>query len=150
MRVTDIRKIEADTQNSHPVYDKQSDAGQENMFRRQIRNSNEEQHEKYISELQDRIIDQGEIIKKKADIKELQQYRQLITELLDDVVSNSYTCYRSNSFDTRGKHKIFVVIRNINEKLDQLTNEILTEQKDNLKLLETVDEIKGLLVDLFI
>ena len=32
----------------------------------------------------------------------------------------------------------------------ELVNEILTEQKDKIKLLEMVDDIRGLLVDLFL
>ena len=39
-------------------------------------------------------------------------------------------------------------VRTINEKLDALTRETLSNQMNNLKLLAQVNEIKGLIVDL--
>ena len=41
------------------------------------------------------------------------------------------------------------MIRTINEKLEELTREILSEQQDNLRILQMVDDIRGLLIDLF-
>lgn len=150
MKVQDIKKVASKTHNRQGIKDKKSNAGQNQTFYRQITKFNEEQHLKYIKGLQDRILQQGEIIKTKADIKEIQQYRQMISELLSDLVNNTYTCSKSDSFDDNGKHRVFVVIRTVNKKLDELANEILTEQKDKIKLLEMVDDIRGLLVDLFL
>ncbi len=150
MKVEEIKKVSAKTHDWTEIEHKKSSAGQNQAFYRQMTKLNEEQHLKYIKGLQAKIIEQGETIKEKADIEEIAKYRQLISELLNDLVSNSYTCSKSDSFDARGKHKIFVVIKTVNKKLDELANEILTEQKDKIKLLEMVDDIRGLLVDLFL
>jgi uncharacterized protein YaaR (DUF327 family) len=40
------------------------------------------------------------------------------------------------------------VIRSINEKLEELTREMLSEQRDNIRILQMVDDIRGLLMDL--
>lgn len=149
MKVEEIKKVATKTRNRQGIKGKKSNLGQNQTFYRQITKLNEEQHLKHIKGLQDRIIKQGETLKEKADIKEIAQYRQLISELLNDLVSNSYTCSKSESFDNNGKRRIFVVIRTVNKKLDELVSEILTDQKDKIKLLEMVDDIRGLLVDLF-
>ena len=41
-----------------------------------------------------------------------------------------------------------IIILIINEKLDAMTRGLLNNQKNNLKLLEQINEIKGLIVDL--
>lgn len=41
-----------------------------------------------------------------------------------------------------------VLVQVINEKMDQITRDMLQTQSDNLKILKEIDEIKGLVVDL--
>ncbi len=47
------------------------------------------------------------------------------------------------------KQKVFITVEKINEKLEQLTKFILEKQNKNINLLATLDEIRGLLVDLY-
>ena len=84
------------------------------------------------------------------DIGEVQKYRAMITELVKETVSNAYACKTSTAFDANGRRRVFVVVRNINEKLDELTQGVLSGEADNIKLLGMVDDIRGLLVDLFL
>lgn len=150
MKVTDINKIKSDTKSSVIVSGKHSDPTPNRSFHRQVTALQQEQHLEYIKKLKSKIFEQGEVIKKKADISELQKYRKMISELLNETVSNSFQCVKSDSYSARSGHKIFIVIRKVNDKLDELTKEILVNQTDNLKLLGMVDDIRGLLVDLFL
>jgi uncharacterized protein YaaR (DUF327 family) len=52
--------------------------------------------------------------------------------------------WRSRKWDDDSYH----VIRVIDEKLDRLAAEVLTNQRDKLSLLAKIDEINGMLVDL--
>jgi uncharacterized protein YaaR (DUF327 family) len=52
--------------------------------------------------------------------------------------------------DRRGRHKVFAVIKKVNEELDDLTREVLTDEKDRIKILKKLDDIKGLILDLFL
>ena len=47
------------------------------------------------------------------------------------------------------KERIFVQVRIIDEKLNDLAAEILANQADKFLLLKRVEEIRGLLVDVF-
>ncbi len=47
------------------------------------------------------------------------------------------------------RHKEYVLIEKINEKLELLTKYILEKENENINLLATLDEIRGLLVDLY-
>ena len=150
MKVADIASISSDVHTSQTVQDKRADMRTGHGFQRRLSALNDQQHRKYIEDLNGRITKQGEVIAKKADIKELQKYRQLIQELFGDMASNAYTCTKSNAFDARGRHKALVIIRSVNKTLDKMAKEIVEDQADNLKLLEMVDDIRGLLVDLFL
>lgn len=150
MKVADIRRVLPGTNERQAVVGKNAASGSGMAFSRHMTALNETQYHQYLNDLQERIFKKGEKLKESADIKVLQEYRQLISELLAQAAGNAYECIKSSLFDSKGRHKIFFVIRKINEKLDELASEILSEQKDNIKLLEMVDDIRGMLVDLFL
>ena len=150
MKVRDINQLMSETHERHAVIDKHPEPDSKKMFQRQINAVSNEARQKYIEDMRSKITQQGEIVKDTADMKELQEYRRLIAELLNETVNNSFDCSKSNILDCKGRHKTLVIIRNINQTLDALTKEILAEQTDNIKLLGMVDDIKGMLVDLFL
>ena len=43
----------------------------------------------------------------------------------------------------------YSTVETINEKLESLTQEILKEEKENLDISATIDNIQGLLVDIY-
>lgn len=65
-------------------------------------------------------------------------------------VFSSHEYFSESLFGRKGRHKVFGIVKKIDEKMDMLTQEILKKEADNLKVLSYVGEIKGLLVDLFI
>lgn len=150
MKVLDVNKAFSETRSQYQASEKLCGESKGLEFHLQMTSLSEGAHQKYITELQDKIMRQGNALKQKASLEEMQQYRSLITELIRETVSNSFEHKRTGAFDTRGRHKVFVVIKNINEKLDEMTKEILSEQQDNIKLVDMVDGIRGLLVDLLL
>lgn len=96
------------------------------------------------------IVMQGDRIKKKTDVKDMRRYRGLVKEFLNEVVNRSHKFSRENFLDRRGRHRVYGIIRRVDEKLDELAQELMKDEKDNLSILSKVDEIRGLLLDLFI
>jgi uncharacterized protein YaaR (DUF327 family) len=123
---------------------------QGHAFHRQLTTLSDEQYSRHIGDLVGAITKQGELLGKRADITELQRYREMITELVNETVSNSYAFSKNNAFDARGRHRVYAMIKKVNLNLDQLTSEVLKEQKDNLAVLDLVDDIRGLLVDIYL
>lgn len=150
MRIKDIQKMSPELQINMPADEKKTSERPGLEFKRQLSTMKNADYEAYIRDLTQKINAQGEIVAKKIDIKEIQKYREMITELINETVSNSYVFNKANQFDAKGRHKVFAMIRNVNRKLDDLTAEVLKEQSDNIKVLEIVDEVRGLLVDLFL
>lgn len=104
--------------------------------------------EERIKEMVGKIIEQGEKLAKKVDIRELKAYKNLISEFLDEVVANSHKFSKQNFLDRRGRYKVYAVIKQINEEVDLLTKEVLSGEMDNIKILQRLDDIRGLVLDI--
>lgn len=121
--------------------------GQE--FLRHKRDEDTSAHEHYLRELKERIYKQGDVVGSKADLAEFKKYRELISELLNETVSNAYVFTKTSQFDAIGRQKVFALIRKVNKRLDELAAEILKNEADTLKTMSLVEDIRGLLVDLY-
>ena len=95
------------------------------------------------------ITSQGERIARHMDIRDLKKYRGLIKEFLNEVVYRSHKFSRENFLDRRGRHRVYGIIRKIDETLDQLAEELMLDEKDHIAILSRIGEIEGLLLDIF-
>ena len=98
--------------------------------------------------LMNEISEQGKKISKHTDVKDMRRYRQLIKEFINEVVYRSHEFSRENFLDKRGRHRVYGIIRLIDENLDKLAEELLKDEKDNISILSLVGEIRGLLLDI--
>ena len=98
--------------------------------------------------LQD-ITQQGERISKKNDIKDMQRYRLLIKDFLNEVVTRSHVFSRENFLDRKGRHRVYGIIRQVDDELDELAQELVKDEKDNIAILAKIGQIQGLLLDIF-
>ena len=95
------------------------------------------------------ITQQGDKISKKKDIREMQRYRKLIKEFLNEVVTRSHVFSRENFLDRKGRHRVYGIIRLVDENLDELAQELVMDEKDSISILGKIGEIQGLLLDIF-
>jgi hypothetical protein len=95
------------------------------------------------------ITMQGKKISKHMDVRDMKRYRTLIKDFLNEVVNRSHKFSRENFLDRRGRHRVYGIIRLIDENLDSLAEELMKEEKDHLAILSRIDEIKGMLLDIF-
>ena len=99
--------------------------------------------------MMEEIVQQGKQISKKNDIRDMQRYRFLIKDFLNEVVTRSHTFTRENFLDRRGRHRVYGIIRLIDENLDELAQELVKDEKDNINILAKIGQIQGLLLDIF-
>lgn len=94
------------------------------------------------------ITMQGKKISKHMDVKDMKRYRTLVKDFLNEIVNRSHKFSRENFLDRRGRHRVYGIIRLIDENLDELAAELMKEEKDNLAILSKIGEIRGLLLDI--
>lgn len=102
-----------------------------------------------IKELIEKIDSLGQSLAKKMDLLTLKEYKKSIKELLSYTVFSSHEYFKEFLFGKKGRHKVFGIVKKIDEKMDLLTQEIVKKEADNIKVLSYIGEIKGLLIDLF-
>ena len=98
--------------------------------------------------LQD-ITLQGKRIAEHMDIRDMKTYRTLVKDLLNEVVCRSHKFSRENFLDRKGRHRVYGIIRLIDENLDELASELIKDEMDDLAILSKIGEIEGLLLDIF-
>ena len=95
------------------------------------------------------ITMQGEKLSKRRDVRDMKHYRGLVKEFLNEVVTHSHSFSRENFLDRKGRHRVYGIIRLVDENLDQLAQELMKDEKDNIAILNKIGEIQGLLLDIF-
>ncbi|NLW26266.1 YaaR family protein [Acetivibrio saccincola] len=124
--------------------------GKETSFKNHLKEMDKLSFEERIKHLVNKIEEQGEKLSKKIDLRELKIYKRLIADFLDEVVSNSHKFTKDSTLDRRGRYKVYATVKKINKELDELTQEVLKEEKDNIAVLKKIEDIRGLVLDLFI
>ncbi len=99
--------------------------------------------------LMEEITMQGQKLAKRRDVKDMKHYRGLVKEFLNEVVTRSHSFSRENFLDRRGRHRVYGIIRLVDENLDQLAQELMKDEQDNIAILNKIGEIEGLLLDIF-
>lgn len=133
-----------------PVEQTQATAPTDGTFKFMLASNIEEAElQTRLNTLMEEITMQGERLAKKRDVKDMRHYRGLVKEFLNEVVTHSHAFSRENFLDRRGRHRVYGIIRLVDENLDQLAQELMKDEKDNLAILGKIGEIRGLLLDIF-
>ncbi len=102
-----------------------------------------------LNTLMEEITMQGDRLAKKRDIRDMKKYRGLIKDFMNEIVNRSHQFSRENFLDRRGRHRVYGIIRMVDQTLDELAQELVKDEKDNLAILAKIGEIRGLLLDIF-
>ena len=117
-------------------------------FQSQLKRVDERNYEERLRNLAQEIIKQGETLSKRVDVRELKVYKKMISEFLHESISNSSKFSKESFLDRRGRHKVYAIIKKINHGLDDLTKDVLSSEKDNIKILQRIEDIRGLILDI--
>jgi len=98
----------------------------------------------------DEIHEAGEKLKEQPTLDNIKKYRQAVSDFMNFIVKNTLDTDTvvSKSINPLKKQKRYTIIRVINEKLERLASGVLQNQLDQLRILEKIEEINGLIVNL--
>ena len=137
-----------DINNAVPVESKARPAETDGSFKFMLASSIEESQLKdKLNSMMTQITEQGEKIAKHMDISDMKRYRTLVKDFLNEVVTHSYEFSRENFLDRRGCHRIYGIVKQVDKNLDELAAELIKDEKDNIAILNSIGEIRGLLLD---
>lgn len=113
-----------------------------------ISNIEEKDLQEKLGNMMQEITEQGEKIAKHMDIKDMRKYRELVKGFLNEVVNRSHKFSRENFLDRRGRHRVYGIVKMVDENLDNLARELVKDEKDHLAIVGAIDDIRGLLLDI--
>lgn len=113
-----------------------------------ISNIEEQGLKERLNLMMEEITMQGKKLGKHMDVRDMKHYRALIKEFMNEIVSRSHEFKRENFLDKKGRHRVYGMIKLVDNKLDELAQELIKDEKDHLTILAKVDEIRGMLLDL--
>ncbi|MCM1145988.1 MAG: YaaR family protein [Clostridium sp.] len=102
-----------------------------------------------LTQMMEEITRQGEKLAKHRDIKDMKRYRTLVKDFMNEIVNRSHAFSRENFLDRKGRHRVYGIIRLVDQNLDELAQELVKDEQDNLAILSKIGEIRGLLLDIF-
>ncbi len=102
-----------------------------------------------LNTLMEDITMQGNKLSKRMDVKDMKKYRGLIKEFMNEIINRSHEFSRENFLDRKGRHRVYGIVRLIDQNLDELAQELVKEERDHISILNKIGEIRGLLLDIF-
>ncbi|NSA85833.1 uncharacterized protein YaaR (DUF327 family) [Clostridium beijerinckii] len=73
-------------------------------------------------------------------------YKKMIKEYLESILKFMYETKKDISF---WQTQYFVTVDTVDGKLEELTKALLSDEKDNINIASTIDEIQGMIVDIY-
>lgn len=89
----------------------------------------------------------GERLINTQNYSDVMKYKQVVKSYLKSVVDYVYSLNKNTSF---WDGNYFTTVKTVNEKLEEMTRELIYEQKENIDIASKIDEISGLLLDIYI
>lgn len=124
------RKIVTDRKDFSQSFNKERDRKSEEQLKKMIEDINKRGNRLVITKTY------GDVI----------SYKKMIKEYLESILKFMYDTKKDISF---WQTQYFITVETIDEKLQELTNQLLSEEKENLNVAATIDEIQGLVLDIY-
>lgn len=102
-----------------------------------------------LNQLIGRIDIQGSRLVKERSLENLREYKMLVKQFVQESINFGLQLSEKHSFDSHGGMKTNQLIEVVDEKLLELTDQVLSSESDGLETLRIVGEIKGLLINVY-
>jgi len=96
------------------------------------------------------VEEHGQLLAESQTIEHLESYKEKIKNFLKDALDQSQQLEEKRGFNRRGRTKIYKVVEQVDAKLLQLTDTVISGESRRLDILDQVGEIKGMLVNVFV
>jgi uncharacterized protein YaaR (DUF327 family) len=111
-------------------------------FSRERHKKSEEQLNKMIEDIKKRGT---KLITTKTYV-DVVMYKKMIKEYLESILKFMYETKKDISF---WQTQYFITVDTVDLKLEELTQALLNDEKDNINIASTIDEIQGMIVDIY-
>jgi len=141
-------RIDTLTQANAPSLDSQNSLEKSNDFSGVLSQTQKIKRQELQSFL-DRLETQGQKLSQSLSIRDLKDFRDMVKSFLRSTFGQSRKMQENSSWDSQGRPKVMARVAKIDQSLDELGKQLLDQQGKPLDILTKIDQIRGLIVDLF-
>lgn len=91
----------------------------------------------------------GDRVARSRNLRELARFKMLVKRFLQEAVDFGLETKQSHTWNRFGEGRRLKIVETIDERLIELAEDILNEEKESIELLAKIGEIKGLLINLY-
>ncbi|TQR06151.1 YaaR family protein [Psychrobacillus soli] len=102
-----------------------------------------------ITKLLGDISTAGDRLARSRNLRDMAKFKMLIRKFLQEAVDFGMGLKQSHTWNRFGEGRKLKIVETIDEKLVELAEEILDQEKNSIDLLDKIGEIKGLLINLY-
>lgn len=95
------------------------------------------------------ISEQGKKVVRFRSFRDLARFKRLIKQFLQETVYEGMSVKELHNFNMTHLNHRLLTVEKIDEKLIQLTDDLLDQEKKAVDLLSIIGEIEGLLINLY-
>ncbi len=114
-----------------------------------IRKSQSKLQLESLNQLMARVDTQGQKLGNQRTLENLRDYKNLVKQFVGESLSYGLQLSEKQSFNQSGGMKTHQLVEVIDQKLIELHDEVIHNEKESIDLLRVVGEIKGLLINLY-
>ena len=115
-------------------------------FSQSFNQAKERKSEEQLNQMIEEIHKKGNRLVITKTYGDVIAYKKLIKEYLESILKFMYDTKKDISF---WQTQYFITIDTIDQKLEELTKSLLQGEGDNLNIAASIDEIQGLIVDIY-
>lgn len=95
------------------------------------------------------IAKQGNKLASFRSLRDLAKFKQMIKRFLKETTGTGLKWQSSHHFDPSGQSRKLALVKEVDEKLIELTEAMMSNEKKTVDLLGIIGEIKGLLLNIY-
>ncbi|KUP04239.1 hypothetical protein Q73_16255 [Bacillus coahuilensis m2-6] len=91
----------------------------------------------------------GARLARSRNARDLAKYKNLVKKFVEEAVEYGFDLKQSHTWNQFGEGRHLKIVRQIDEMLISLTEDLLDKEKPALHILNKIGEVKGLLINLY-
>lgn len=141
-------KISQDMQ-SQTIKQIRSNANTKQSFDKIVQSTTHQLKQQEIQHLMREITIQGDKLSRFRSFRDLAKFKRLVKNFLAETVYDGLDLDKSQNFSPEGHSQQLALVKEVDERLIQLTDGIINQERSAVDLLGIIGEIKGLLLNLY-
>ncbi|WP_026585147.1 YaaR family protein [Bacillus sp. J33] len=129
--------------------DQKQAAGNRAKFYEMVQKQDQKMQASQLQGLLKDIDAAGERLSRSRTFKDLAKFKTLVKRFVKEAVDFGMELKQRKSWNQFGQGRSLRVVETIDEKLSELTDELMKKEESSIEILGKVGEIKGLLINLY-